>query len=72
MTLSNEEIVEELDRFNKQSKALKKNIIKMCWYMRGGISIDELYQLSFDDREIINKVIEDNLDVTKETGLPFY
>lgn len=72
MTLSNEEIVEELDRFNKQSKALKKNIIKMCWYMRGGITLDELYQLGFDDREIINKVIEDNLDVTKESGLPFF
>ena len=40
--------------------------------MRGGITLDELYQLGFDDREIINKVIEDNLDVTKESGLPFF
>lgn len=72
MTLNNEEVVEELERFDKQSKALKKNILKMCWYMRGSISIEEMYQLSFDDRNTINKVIEDNLDITKESGFPFF
>jgi hypothetical protein len=72
LTLNNEEVVEELERFDKQSKALKKNILKMCWYMRGSISIEEMYQLSFDDRNTINKVIEDNLDITKESGFPFF
>ena len=40
--------------------------------MRGSISIEEMYQLSFEDRDTINKVIEDNLEVTKESGLPFF
>lgn len=72
LTLSNEEIVEEIETFDKRSKALRKNLIKLCWYMRGGISLEEMYQLGFEDRNTINKVIEDNLEVTKESGLPFF
>ena len=72
MILDNEEVVEELNSYDKQSKAIKKNLMKMCWYMRGGITLEEIYQLSVSDREIINKIIEENLEVTKETGQPFF
>jgi hypothetical protein len=40
--------------------------------MRGGISADEAYQLSFQDRETINEIIKDNLETTKETKMPFF
>lgn len=61
-----------LEDFDKDSKAIKKGIMKLCWYMRGGISLDEMYQLGFQDRELINKIIEDNLETTKDTGMPFF
>jgi hypothetical protein len=61
-----------LEDFDKDSKALKKNLLKLCWHMRGGMSLDESYTLSFNDRELINELIKDNLEVTKETRLPYF
>ena len=72
MTLSNEEIVELIKQYDKDSKAIKTDLLTTCWYMRGSISYDDTMMLSFEDRELINKIIKDNLDTTKETGLPFF
>lgn len=40
--------------------------------MRGGVSYDEAHFLSYEDREIIGKIIKENLNTTKESGLPFF
>jgi hypothetical protein len=61
-----------INDFDKDSKALKKNIFKICWYMRGGLSFTEAMELGSQDRELINSVIEENINTTKETGLPFF
>jgi len=44
----------------------------MCWYMRGGLSYDEAIMLSFQEREIINNMIKQNLEITQKTGIPFF
>jgi len=72
LDLSNEAIVQELERLDKESKAFKDNIIRMSWYMRGGMTIGELMECSSDDREMINRLIKENLDTTKKSGLPFF
>ena len=40
--------------------------------MRGSLSYDEGMTLTYADREIINEIIKENLDATKESGLPFF
>jgi hypothetical protein len=40
--------------------------------MRGGISMDDVFALSFEDREIIANIIKENLETTKKSGLPFF
>ena len=72
MTLSNEEIVKLIDQFDKDSKAIRKDLLSMCWYMRGSISYDEAMMLSLEEREIISRIIKDNLETTKGSGLPFF
>ncbi len=72
MSLSNEEIVKMINGFEESTKALKHNVLKMCWYMRGGLTYDEGMATSHQDREIINNIIKENLDTTKESGLPFF
>lgn len=72
LTLNNEEIVEMLEKMEQESKAIKEEAIKMCWYMRGGINLDQAMQLSKSEREIIAKLIKDNLETTKQTKLPFF
>ena len=72
MTSSNEDIVEMLDNFDKESKALKKDLLTLCWYMRGSISYEDAVMLSYDDRRIINKIIESNLETAEKSGMPFF
>lgn len=39
--------------------------------MRGGVdSIDLLYRYSLEDREILHKIINDNIETTNKTGMP--
>lgn len=44
----------------------------MCWYMRGGISYNEIMAMSNQEREIISEVIKKNLETTEKTKLPFF
>jgi hypothetical protein len=70
--LSNDEIVKELDNLDKDAKAIKKDLLSTCWYMRGSISYDDAMMLTSADREIINGIIKDNLETTEKSGLPFF
>ena len=67
-----EEIVELAKRMEQETKAIKQELYKFCWYMRGGLSFTEAYELDSGDREILGKIIEENLDTTKKTQLPFF
>jgi hypothetical protein len=58
--------------YDKQVKRLKEEALKMCWYMRGGITYDEAMALGFQEREIINEIVKNNMDVTQKSGLPFF
>jgi len=53
-------------------KSLKRDLLSICWYMRGGITYDEAILLSMDDRKIINDIIDGNLETTKKTGMAFF
>lgn len=72
MTLTIEEIENLTKEMEEESKAIKRDIFRMAWYMRGALSIEEAYQLDIIDREVISDLIKENLDTTKETKLPFF
>ena len=72
MNISNEEIESILDRFDKDSRAFREEALRMSWHMRGGLTYDDALALSFQEREIIGKIIKDNMATTKESGLPFF
>ncbi len=58
--------------YEKDSKALKDNLFRLCWFMRGSLSITEAYMLTRDDQLILAEIIEGNLKTTKETQMPFF
>ncbi len=64
-----EKFIKQLDR---DTKALKEEIFRICWYMRGGLTANEAYLLTEEDREIIQSIIKGNLETTKESGMPFF
>jgi len=57
---------------DKEAAGIKNEIIKMCWFMRGGITYNEAMNLSHAERVMISDLIKDNLETTKKSGLPFY
>lgn len=40
--------------------------------MRGGASYTDILNMSISERKTISKIIEDNMDTTKKSGLPFF
>jgi hypothetical protein len=56
----------------KESNVIRQEALQMTWYMRGGINYDQALQLSVSERQLISKLIKDNLETTKKSGLPFF
>jgi len=61
-----------VDAMDKEVKSIKQEVLKLCWYMRGGITYEEAMQMSQGERAIISDIVKENLDTTKKTNLPFF
>ncbi len=61
-----------LDEMEKDCTEIKKSALSLAWYMRGGVSYEDVLNMSVDERIHINELIENNLDVTKKSQLPFF
>jgi hypothetical protein len=61
-----------LDKLEREAKATRKEILHVCWYMRGGVTYAEAMDLSVSERTIINDIIKENLETTKKSGMPFF
>jgi hypothetical protein len=68
---SDEEIIGIIKKMGDETKELSNDLLKMCWFMRGSISYSEAYSLTLHDRQCIAKIIEENINITKESGMPF-
>jgi len=51
---------------------IRKEAMKMAWYMRGGISYEQVLQLSVSERKIIGDIVSENMETTQKSGLPFF
>lgn len=60
-----------MQQLEKEAKEMKRDLLKICWYMRG-MSYSEAVMLSYEERSIIGDIIKDNLETTKKSGLPFF
>jgi hypothetical protein len=61
-----------VDQMEKETRTIRQEVLKLCWYMRGGLTYDEAMQLGQVERDIINELVKDNLETTKKSGLPFF
>ena len=65
------EILQFSKSLDKEARDIKKDVLNMCWYMRG-LSYSEGMNLTWEDRDIVGEIIKENLETTKKTGLPFF
>jgi hypothetical protein len=72
LSLDDQGIVELLDGYDKESKAMKRNALRISWFMRGGLTYADVLALSYQERLDVEKIIEDNMETTKKSGQPFF
>ena len=70
--MDSDQIAKLVDEMDTEATEIRREAIKMCWYMRGGITYEQALQLSIGERTIISDLIKDNLETTKKSGLPFF
>lgn len=71
MFSENEEIEALAKEYEARIKQHKENMYRLTWYMRGGVSIERLmYDTDLEDIEILNNIIKDNIENTKNSRLP--
>ena len=63
-----EEIIQYIQDLEKDTKQIKYELSKLIWFMRGGLSYEEAYYTSYEDREILFKVVDENLEMSKKVG----
>ena len=66
------EIDQLAEKMEQEIKAFKSELFKLCWFMRGGLPIEQAYNTDYQDRETIVELIKENLETTKKSGLPFF
>lgn len=72
MILDADAIAKTVDDMEGEAKQLRSDVLKMCWYMRGGLTYTEAMYLNHTERELINDIIRENLETTKKTKMPFF
>ena len=66
------EIQELLDSMDRQAQSMKTELLKLTWYMRGGVTYDQILTMNSRERDAIGNIIKENLETTKRSGLPFF
>ena len=68
MTL--EEALELVKEHDNEVAAIKHELYRLCWYMRGGLDYETAHYLGVEDRKIMATMIKENIETVKKTKMP--
>lgn len=72
LVLDSDKIAELIENLDKEILQIKNEAMKLAWHMRGSLSYNEALALSFHERDLIAKMVKENFETTKKTGLPYF
>ena len=72
LRLDHEGVKKLIDNMEQECTNIKKSALSMSWYMRGGVSYEDVLNMSSEERDEIKKIIDSNMEVTKKSQLPFF
>ena len=70
--MDSDAVAKYVDGMDDEINEIRLEALRMAWYMRGGLSYDQLLQSSIVERKLIGQIIKDNMETTKKSGLPFF
>jgi hypothetical protein len=56
----------------KERMSIPFNAQKLAWFMRGGIQFTDIMNMSHAEIQNLNKIIDENMETTKKSKLPFF
>jgi hypothetical protein len=56
----------------REALNIRSVAMKMAWYSRGSMQYVDVLNLSTDEFNLFNKLIDSNLETTKKSKLPFF
>jgi hypothetical protein len=62
-----EEIAEMISEMENESRAIHEQILDVCVYMRGALTYDQAWNLSFKELKLIQKNIKGRIEVLKKS-----
>jgi len=69
--LTPHEIQDKLIGLEKETKRFKEDLFRISWYMRGGVTVNDLLTVySAEDREFMYTIINENIEATKTSQMP--
>ena len=69
--MSREEITQYFRDMRAEAKSIRKNIIRLGWSMRGACTLNDIAHMSHSDIDQLNELIDENMQLTKKSQLPF-
>jgi hypothetical protein len=72
LNLGHEGVQKLLDTMENDSNEIKTSALKLSWYMRGGVSYEDILNMSTYERTQLNEIVKSNLETTKKTNIPFF
>ena len=61
-----------IESMEQEAKSIREESFRLSWYMRGGITYEQVLMLSNAERIMISELAKDNLETTKKTNLPYF
>lgn len=59
------------EEMENEIKQIKEGCYRLSWYMRGGITIQQLlYDTDIEDQEVMSNIIKENIENTKNSKMP--
>lgn len=64
--------MEYIERMDREAKNIRQENLRLTWYMRGGITYEQIMQMSAEERSMISQIAKENIETTKKTKLPWF
>jgi hypothetical protein len=70
--MTSDQIEKYTDDMVKDAEAIDANAFDLGWWMRGGVTYNDIMNMSTKQVGYINKIVDDHMETTKKTKMPFF
>ena len=63
-----ETIQRTLESLKKETTAIRKEVSDICWVMRGGVTWNEAWELTHEERKAISKTVKEAYEKSSKSG----